>query len=191
MEHAALSRTRAQARPAVPNEDQDAGDADSLMFPHEPGLPALNTQARLALRHAQGEAWRGRQQCVDTDHLLLGLLCEPGSVGVAILNHLDVKGENIRRALGRVADTHEKVPAPLRSAPPREQHALPLTSRARAALVLAGQEAHRFDKAAVGTDHLLLGLALMGTGAAAVALLREGATVDSIRAEVLKRCVRG
>lgn len=186
MEHGSLSRVRAGMPPAVPNEENSDEAAAEPLFSNGGGLPALNKQAYLALRHAQDEAVRSRQRCVDTDHLLLGLLRQPGSAGAHILDRLAVKWENIFLALGHPEGNEGSSHTPPPPAARRDENFLPLTGRAREALVLAGYEAHRFDKAAVGTDHLLLGLALMGTGAAAAALFREGVTVDSIRGEVLK-----
>jgi ATP-dependent Clp protease ATP-binding subunit ClpA len=71
------------------------------------------------------------------------------------------------------------MPAPAATA------SLVLTDRAREALGLAAQEARRFDSPYVGTEHLLLGLVLKGTGPAAAALFGSGVTLDGVREEVL------
>ena len=147
----------------------------------EPGLPRINDQARRVLQSAREEAHSLRQVSVDTDHLLLGLLCEPRCTGSQVLDRLNVRQWNIRRALGQ---PRNKIRYP---AAPDVADSLPLTERARQVFVLAMQEAHRFDKTSVGTEHILLGLVLMGTGAAASALFREGVTVDGIRAELLRK----
>ncbi len=185
LEHSQLLRER--ARPSPPHEEQDNGPALASLFPGDPALPDLNMQARRTLLHAWEETQRRRQRCVDTDHLLLGLLREPGSAGAHIMRRLNVKPQNIRLALGQPPETNQ-CPSPVRplAASPVMDEPLPLTDRARQALLLAAQEAHRFDRASVGTDHLLLGLVLMGTGAAAAALFREGLTVEEVRGEVLK-----
>ena len=61
-----------------------------------------------------------------------------------------------------------------------------LTDRACQVFGLAAQEAHRFGKEAVGTEHLLLGLVLVGRGPAADALFGAGVTVDGVRGEILR-----
>jgi len=63
---------------------------------------------------------------------------------------------------------------------------LALTDRAEQALALAAGEAHRFGKASIGSEHLLLGLVLVGKGKAASVLFGEGITVDGIREEIIK-----
>lgn len=63
---------------------------------------------------------------------------------------------------------------------------LALTDYADQVLALAAQEAHRFDGTAIGTEHLLLGLVLVGKGRAAAVLFGEGVTVDGIRSEIIK-----
>lgn len=190
MEHSLQARER--GRPTAPDEEQDNGTTLASLFPGDIGLPTLNLQARRVLQHAREETLRRRQRCVDTDHLLLGLLREPRSVGTHIMDRLNVRQENIRLALGQPPETNAR-PSQASSFAfsPGAEGPLPLTDRARQALVLAAQEAHRFNRAAVGTDHLLLGLLLMGTGAAATVLFREGLTVEEVRGEVLKSSRRG
>jgi hypothetical protein len=154
------------------------------VFAAESGLPYLNCDASQVLCCALAEAER-QCQCVDTDHLLLGLLTVPGIPTGRILDRLGVKRENIRLAL-RQGTVSRRLDASARTAA-EELH---LTERARAVFSLAAQEAHRFNRPTVGSEHLLLGLVLMGTGEAASALFREGATVDGIRGEILKTSLR-
>jgi hypothetical protein len=176
LEHASLRRERLSGTPVTNSQETD----DEADEPTEAGLPRLNSHARRVLRHAADEARRRRQSCVDTDHVLLGLLRERQSEGTDILGRLNIRPESIRLALGDVSGPDRPPETLLTEAP------LPLTDRARQTLSLAAQEAHRFDKVTVGTDHLLLGLVLMGTGAAASTLFQAGATVDGIRGEIMR-----
>ena len=181
--------TRDRIRSAEARGD-DNGEMEPPLIA-EAGLPALDRHVGTIIRHAREEALRRRQCCLDTDHLLLGLLREPDSAGAHILGRLGIDPRNIRLALGQIAERgrpSSPLPPPVQTV---SRELLPLTDRARQALVLAGQEAHRFDKTSVGTDHLLLGLLLMGTGAAAASLFHEGLTVEEIRHEVLKSGRRG
>lgn len=174
LEHLRLARERlAQIRAG-----QDDTDSAEPAFPAVAGLPCLTHGAYRVLRHAEAEA-RGQRRCIDTDHLLLGLLRETDSAGAQILDRLGVKQENVQRTLGQPL---------LSSAGPKRAPAAepPLTDRARRVFALAAQEAHRFDRETVGTEHLLLGLVLAGTGDAASALFQAGATPDGIR-EVIQK----
>jgi ATP-dependent Clp protease ATP-binding subunit ClpC len=60
------------------------------------------------------------------------------------------------------------------------------TERAQKVLVLAQDEAKRFNHSFVGTEHILLGLVREGEGIAAKVLLALGVELDSIRSEVEK-----
>lgn len=58
------------------------------------------------------------------------------------------------------------------------------TDRARRTLVLAQEEARNLGHNFIGTEHILLGLALEGEGVAAKALAARGITTDAIREKV-------
>jgi ATP-dependent Clp protease ATP-binding subunit ClpC len=65
------------------------------------------------------------------------------------------------------------------------------TERAQKVLVLAQDEAKRFNHSFVGTEHILLGLVREGEGIAAKVLLSLGVELDSIRSEVEKLIGKG
>jgi ATP-dependent Clp protease ATP-binding subunit ClpC len=65
------------------------------------------------------------------------------------------------------------------------------TERAQKVLVLAQEEAKRFNHSFVGTEHILLGLVREGEGIAARVLLSLGVELDSIRSEVEKLIGKG
>lgn len=60
------------------------------------------------------------------------------------------------------------------------------TERARKVIVLAKEEARRFNHDYIGTEHLLLGLIREGEGVAAAVLQKLGLSLESIRLEVEK-----
>jgi ATP-dependent Clp protease ATP-binding subunit ClpC len=62
-----------------------------------------------------------------------------------------------------------------------------LSERARKAFQLANQEAHRLHHRAVGTEHLLLGLAKEGISPAAWALRFSGFSLTWLRSQVGRR----
>ena len=60
------------------------------------------------------------------------------------------------------------------------------TERARKVILLAKEEAKRFNHDYIGTEHILLGLVREGEGVAAAVLASFGLTPDKIRIEVEK-----
>jgi ATP-dependent Clp protease ATP-binding subunit ClpC len=58
------------------------------------------------------------------------------------------------------------------------------TDRARRVVVLAQEEARMLNHSHIGTEHLLLGVIREGQGVGAMALEREGISLDTIRREV-------
>ncbi len=60
------------------------------------------------------------------------------------------------------------------------------TERARKVIVLAKEEARRFNHDYIGTEHLLLGLIREGEGVAAAVLQKMGVSLESIRLEIEK-----
>ena len=60
------------------------------------------------------------------------------------------------------------------------------TERARKVILLAKQEAKRFNHDYIGTEHVLLGLLREGEGVAAAVLQSLGMNLNNIRLEVEK-----
>lgn len=164
-------------------EEEKSGPVTALRRGLPLGLPSLTSRAAQVLLQAQDEARCRRQSCVDTEHLLLGLLGTPQSEGVRILARLGVGLEKIPLALRESTASNRRS---AQNVPDMPLPPMALTESAQEVIVLAGQEAHRFDKTCIGTEHLLLGLVLKGSGIAAAVLFGQGVTVDGIRAEILK-----
>ena len=60
------------------------------------------------------------------------------------------------------------------------------TERARKVIILAKEEARRFNHDYLGTEHILLGLIREGEGVAAAVLQKLGTSLETIRLEVEK-----
>ena len=60
------------------------------------------------------------------------------------------------------------------------------TERARKVLVLAKEEARRFNHDYIGTEHILLGLIREGEGVACAVLQNLGIDLDHLRVEIEK-----
>ncbi len=164
------SRTEAQA---VIQEKDDGPEFEMNLPPHYRALyTGLNSRAREALCAAQEEALRAGRVRVDTDHLLRGLLQTPQTAASRLLARHGISVQ-VLEAEQEAHEEHE------------EETVLGLTPRAGQVLAMAEIEAHRFGKTFIGTEHLLLGLLLVGTGPAASALFQSGLTVDALRREII------
>jgi len=167
------------------------------------GLDAtkFNITGRLAetVLLAIGEAERRGECEIDTEHLLLGLLHEPNGLARYILKRLNVSEQAIRATLVREAPELSRIPrrAKLRK-PSQNAVNLPVTdgvagfirerlsTRSLQIFQLAAGEARRFDSEHIGTEHLLLALALCGDGIAAHTLMQCGANAERIREEIMQ-----
>lgn len=152
-------------------QEKDFGPELADLPPHYRTLySVLNSRAREVLCVAQEEAFRERQTRVDTDHLLRGLLQVPQTMASRLLERHGVSAAALEGEQTRGEQSEASAPG--------------LTPRAGQVLAMAEIEAHRFGKTFVGTEHLLLGLLLIGTGPAASVLFRSGLTVDALRREL-------
>jgi ATP-dependent Clp protease ATP-binding subunit ClpA len=121
----------------------------------------LSEDARKAmLRSAAEEAARRGDRRIGTDHLLLGLLREPGSLAVEVLGvDLDAaraaSDDLDRIALAAVGVEAGGMPGP---APLRARRHLPLSSGARAVMVRAVEGARAAKARRIEVRHLLLAL---------------------------------
>lgn len=79
-------------------------------FDYDPG-------AKLAIRTAMEEAQRLRHHYVGTEHLLLGLVADPDSVAVKVLDRLGATPDRVREAVYDIL----KVPERMRLSPEQEQ----------------------------------------------------------------------
>ena len=170
-EHVRIRIERAQRLPKTPP-------------PLDPGLPSADGRFSLSahqmLQIAQDEARRRDVTLVDTDHLLLGLLQQPQGAGLHILQRLGVSPVSVR------TDLMAPIGNPDHTQTAKSEVQMILTDRAQQVVDLAAQEAHRFDSDCIGTEHLLLGLVLKGTGPAAHVLFGQGVTADRVRQAILQ-----
>jgi hypothetical protein len=74
---------------------------------------------------------------------------------------------------------------------PSEEFLLNFTPRAQQALAFARQEADRFRRNFVGTEHLLLGLIKLGQGVAVNVLAKMGLDLETVQSEIEKQVGTG
>lgn len=180
-------RVTVQRQPVRPPESEPAFYLRDL----DPGLPrntridCVTAEVREAFECAVDSAkTQGRSQ-VDTDDLLYGIVCLRSAMGTQILAATGSSPSSLRAAL----ETRRRRPAESGKRTTAEPSIW--TEKSKDAVVLAAIEAARFDAGAIGTHHLLLGLALNGAGAAAHILLGQGITVDALRNEIQRRKLAG
>lgn len=131
--------------------------------------------AHQAVALAQEEARHLNSGYTDTEHILLGLRREEGSVPARVLGsfglELDETREQIETITGYGANpVHRQTE---------------LTPRSKKVLEMARLEALQLDKDYVGPEHLLLGLVRETEGVAALLLNARGAYYDEIRRSIL------
>jgi len=135
----------------------------------EHGAPMLTNRATAVLAEGANTARRLRQEALGTEHLLLGLLAERTTSGVLRALGVDAGAlaARLRAALPAAgAGTATALPTP--------------TAHLRRALQAAESEAAR-GGAAVGPEHLLLGLLAVRQGIAPKLLRQAGVSLKAAR----------
>jgi len=138
-------------------------------------------RARKVTVDAQAEARRLGHGHIGTEHLLLGLLGEPESVGTRALVALGLSLDGLRAEVERTAGRGEGSPA---------GH-IAFTPRAKKVLELSLREALGLGHNYIGTEHILLGLIREDEGIAAQVLAGHGADLDQARQEVVRLLALG
>ena len=134
----------------------------------------FTNRARHVVVLSQEEARLLNHNYIGTEHILLGLLGEPESIGGQVLADFGITRDGIRK---------EVVAKVGRGKKGLSGH-IPFTPRAKKTLELSLREALSIKHNYIGTEHILLGLIREGEGVAAQ-ILRNHADLLEIRAAVL------
>jgi len=141
----------------------------------------FSEKARQAVFSAQEEAGKLGENCVGTEHLLLGILKSDDCTALRAISGLGVSAADVRREVeGQVTKGDSRLGQDMQ-----------LTPRAKRAIDCAYNEARRMDNDYIGTEHLLLGLLLEGDGLACRTLEKLGVTLDGARSEVSRLLTGG
>ena len=100
-------------------------------------------RARRAVFFAQEEAGRLGENCVSSEHLLLGLVHDTDSVAARILERMGVPPARVRGEVERQVVKGDT----------RPEQDMQLTPRAKRIVDLASDEARQLDTNYVGTQH--------------------------------------
>jgi len=135
----------------------------------------FTNRARHVVVLSQEEARLLNHNYIGTEHILLGLLGEPESIGGQVLASFGFTIDSIR----------EEVAAKVGRGKKAQSGHIPFTPRAKKTLELSLREALAIKHNYIGTEHILLGLIREGDGIA-VQIMREHADPTEIRAAVLE-----
>lgn len=131
-------------------------------------------RAKLVISIATNFSREIHHEYIGTEHLLLALIRERNGVATHIIaNHVDR------------AEITKYIRTIIQPGPPMVTIGrLPLTPRAKSAVDFAHKEADRMGHKFIGTEHLLLGLALDKDGVACQILETFGMTYESLEKEI-------
>ncbi|MEA3357106.1 MAG: ATP-dependent Clp protease ATP-binding subunit, partial [Patescibacteria group bacterium] len=133
----------------------------------------FSERARKAIQEAAVEAIKHKNQNIDTQHLLLGIL-KADDVIDKILKKLDLDKDGLVQYISeQITDGEDNVETP------------GLTPRAKQVLQLSFQEAMELGHKYIGSEHILLGLIKEGEGLAAQAFNKYGISYTRARQEVV------
>jgi ATP-dependent Clp protease ATP-binding subunit ClpA len=134
-------------------------------------------RAQQVLALARKEADRLHHQCVDTEHILLGLIKLGQGVAVNVLGNMGLDLEMVYQGVEKRAGS-----APILATATNVAY----TPRVKEVLALAIKDARALNHTYVGTEHILLGLLHEGEGGAAQVLKQLEVNLDQTRMEILK-----
>ncbi len=133
-------------------------------------------RARRAILIAHDEASQMRMHLIGTEHLLLGLIRLGEGMAAEILRSLDVDLGQLRADLRRNIDMGSE---------DQPSNEISFTPEAQRVLQLAYGQARELDDHHIGTEHILLGLAREGRGAAYRTLRRHNVEFARVRQAIM------
>ncbi|HVL32851.1 MAG TPA: Clp protease N-terminal domain-containing protein, partial [Actinomycetota bacterium] len=132
-------------------------------------------RARRVVVLAQEEARMLNHNYIGTEHILLGLIHEGEGVAAKALESLGISLDAVRSQVEEIIGQGQTPPT---------GH-IPFTPRAKKVLELSLREALQLGHNYIGTEHILLGLIREGEGVAAQVLVKLGADLNKVRAQVI------
>jgi ATP-dependent Clp protease ATP-binding subunit ClpC len=144
------------------------------------GVPGMferyTEKSRRVIFFARYEASQFGSPCIETEHLLLGLLREDKALTNRFLrSHASV--ESIRKEIEGHTTIREKVSTSVD---------LPISNEGKRVLAYAAEEAERLGHKHIGTEHLLLGLLREPECFVAELLKERGVELDKVREELTR-----
>jgi hypothetical protein len=141
-----------------------------------PTLERFTQRARTVLPAAVGEALRLGHNYVGTEHLLLAVLNDAGSLAAKVLADVQITHAAVEERVVAVAPPS-----------PTSIDAPPFTPRATACIERSVAEALQLGHNYVGTEHLLLAMFNDADGLAAKILTQLGTSREDVRRRVVEK----
>ena len=132
---------------------------------------------KVVMQRANQEAQRFNHEYIGTEHILLGLLTDDGSVAVLALKGLGVEPWKVRANVETLI---------LRGPNVVTTGKLPQTPRAKKVIEYSLEEARNLNHNYIGTEHILLGMLREQEGVGGVVLTNFGLTMENVRKEVIR-----
>ena len=130
-------------------------------------------RARRALQASQAEAARLGKSYVGTEHLLLGILAEPGAASMVLRGITqDAVRNEVLQILGRESE-------------PLQNKQIVYSPRTRKVIEQSAREAKELHQEAVSVEHMLLALMREREGVAAHVLIKMGIDLSKAREELI------
>ncbi|MDE2979170.1 MAG: ATP-dependent Clp protease ATP-binding subunit [Acidobacteriota bacterium] len=134
-----------------------------------------NEKSRRALFFARYEASKLGSRIIESEHILLGILREGEESVIELLQRLQVKPEDLRREIEGERVFVERISSTAE---------LPLSEESKKILAYASHEAESMVHAAVGSEHLLIGVMRVDGCLAQRVLVQNGLEVAAVREQV-------
>jgi Clp amino terminal domain, pathogenicity island component len=138
-------------------------------------------RARRVVVFAQEEATDLNHGYIGTEHLLLGLTRDAGSIAAQALQELGIGQDAVRGQVIEIIGRGTRAPS---------SH-IAFTPRAKKVLELSLREALQLNHDYIGTEHILLGLVREGDGVAAQVLIKLGGSLSRVRDKVIELAPAG
>src|SRR5487761_38845 len=135
----------------------------------------FTNRARHVVVLSQEEARRLQHGYIGSEHVLLGLLGEPGGLAFRALERFGMTLDSTREEVKAIVGTGEVT---------LSGH-IPFTPRAKKTLELALREAQQLHHKYVGTEHILLGVIRAGDGVGVQILKQHSSDLTQIRMAVI------
>jgi ATP-dependent Clp protease ATP-binding subunit ClpC len=131
-------------------------------------------KARRTLYFARSEASEFGSPCIETQHLLLGLLRESKAF-VKLFPNRDFAVDMVRKDIEEHSPVRERISISID---------LPISDECQRILLQASEEAERMGHKHIGTEHLLLGILREQGSYVARLLNKNGLFIDSVREQI-------
>lgn len=132
-------------------------------------------KARRVIFFARYEASQLGSRCIETEHILLGLLREDKALASRFFPRAEATLDSIRKEIEGRANIREKVSTSVE---------LPLSDESKRVLSFAAEEAERLLCSYIGTEHILLGLLREEKSLAAGILYEKGLRLSRVREDL-------